>query len=108
VPALSDLRGLPEVADPPSVASRLRQPWGATIGNFFLLAGAAICVLGCCFAVFKTLYGLWTLEQLAGIISVSKAPLPLVIAMILLDGCVWFCFFAALVVVFVRVYLLRD
>jgi hypothetical protein len=76
---------------------------GTGIGNFFLTAGAVIGVLSCVFAVLKTLYGLMVLRQESLIISVSTESSALVVTVILLDGFVWFCVSAALVVVFRRV-----
>ncbi len=78
---------------------------GSPIGDFFLTVGLVICFLGCGFAVLKTLYGLWTLEQVASIVSTSTASSVWLIALILVDGFIWFCLSAALLVVFAR---LRD
>jgi hypothetical protein len=84
-------------------------PWwggsasGSTVGDIFLTEGTVICFLGCVFAVLKTLYGLWTLNLVASIINVTTGHTALLIAVILLDGLLWFCLSAALVVVFVRV-----
>lgn len=75
----------------------------ASAGNFFLSTGAVICCLGCIFAVLKTLYGLLTLKQMYSIISVSDQSSAWLIVLILLDGFVWFCLSAALLVVFLRV-----
>jgi hypothetical protein len=75
----------------------------SAIGDFFLTVGVVICFLGCAFAVLKTLYGLWTLNQVVSIIHVTTGHSVLLIGVILLDGLVWFCLSAALVVVFVRV-----
>jgi hypothetical protein len=73
------------------------------IGDFFLMTGALISLLGCVFAVAKTLYGLWTLQQIGGLIAVPTGETTLLVGMILLDGLVWFCLSAALLVVFLRV-----
>jgi hypothetical protein len=76
---------------------------GSAIGDFFLTVGVVICFLGCVFAVLKTLYGLWTLNQVASLIHVTTEYSVLLIGVILLDGFVWFFLSAALVVVFLRV-----
>ncbi len=99
-------------ADPPTASAGVSKttagPLPPSIGNIFLVVGAVICVCGCVFAVLKTLYGLWTLRQVASIITVSTADSTLLIAMVMLDGFVWFCLCAALVVVFMRVARLKE
>jgi hypothetical protein len=91
----------------PKCGTGWRRGWGSgsetRIGNFFLTVGTVIGVLGCVFSVLKTLYGLMVLKQVSSIISVSTESSALLVTVILLDGFVWFCLSAALVVVFRRV-----
>jgi hypothetical protein len=80
---------------------------GWTLGDSFLLAGAAISLLGCAFAIVTTLYGLWTMTQVFLLVPVSTGDSTLLFGMVLLNGVVEFCFFAALLVVFMRVFRLK-
>src|SRR5262249_27926148 len=101
----------PHTADPvqpraePS-PSRATPAWAST-SDFFLTAGRVICFLGCVVAVVKTVNGLTVMEQVAGIINVSSGNRFLMVVGVLLDGFIWFCISAALVVVFTRVQQLK-
>jgi hypothetical protein len=81
-----------------------RQASTAGVGNYFLMVGAVLALLGCIFTVFSTLYGLWTMTQVSPLITLSTADSTLLHLSILLDGVVKFHLSAALFVVFVRLY----
>ena len=93
---------------PGSFLSPVKKNSGGVIGNFFLTVGAVVCVFGCAFTVLRTLYRLGTLNQVGGLIAGPTNDSALLIGMILLDGVVWFCLSAALLVVFVRVSRLNE
>jgi hypothetical protein len=63
-----------------------------TIGNFFLMTGAAFCVLGCAFTALTTLYGLGAMTQVSPLIPVSTENSILLLGMVFVDGVVKFCF----------------
>jgi hypothetical protein len=99
-----------ETAPVPSPSSPRAQPWGSAIGDFFLWGGAGICFLMCVFAVLSIVYELWSLMQVFSLITPAAGDLLLQLTLLLwtvLGGLVTFVFFAALLVVFMRVLRLK-
>jgi hypothetical protein len=73
------------------------------IGNLFLTVGAIICFLGCVFTVISTVFGLLATQRVSPLVPVTTMDTTAVTWLVLLDGFLEFCMFAALFVVFVRV-----
>jgi hypothetical protein len=95
---------IPEGDEEPRLPSRaLVQDDSYVLGNFYLTVGQVIAALGCVLALLTMVFKLASVAQVSGVFGIPVKDRVLLVLLILLEGFVYFCLSAALLVTFTRV-----